>query len=405
MPVNLKHIPPPAARPNPPVWWVWALLLLLALVAGIGYALYSSHTPSGTNTQAFWEIALEIPSLIWLGLLVLRIVWFKGGEAMSDGWDKEREYRLDCEIRRGQRALQVLGVSLHSALRPVDDADGQAQWVAFLKGEQALKTQASWTSNQGTRHSRLPHAKDETAEQVLERVLRKITEDVAGMLSAFSADTPVTLLLEYESASGESMADAVWQSCLARSDILQPIARTEENGLAVVDSWLDSHNNTPSLLLVIAFQIAPEKSEGTAEAAVGLLFGNPDIQNSLLPLAILHRPEQTHQPDTESLHYALKQALNWGPVLPENVTCGWRVGVDNAWQEGIATGLMALSCPLNTGSDLHNIDSILGYPGPAAPWVAIACATAQSNSVGPQLIVSGEYSQSSSLWATLVSPV
>jgi len=70
----------------------------------------------------------------------------------------------------------------------------------------------------------------------------------------------------------------------------------------------------------------------------------------------------------------------------------------------IATGLLALKSPINIGQDLRDLNATLGYPGPAAPWVAIASATQGCGNGAAQLIVSGDNGMETPLWVTVVKP-
>ncbi|AHK18440.1 hypothetical protein BF17_03025 [Yersinia similis] len=401
MPVNLKLIPTAAMRPNQPKWWVWLLLLLAGLLGGTAYAILSSSTKPEINAETFWGTALALPALSWLTLLVLRMAWYKGNQAMANGWNKDREKTIQRETERGRRFLQVLGVSLHSALREPDDTNGQLQLNALQEKTQSLKTQASWLSDEGIRHSRLFRLDNETPEQLLARGLNKTLEELSLVLASVPADVSLALLVESNSCLSDSQIQAIWQQSWADSHIRQPVTRIEGSGLATLDQWLDQGINKKSLLLVVALQVAPEQPEGTAEAVVGLLLGNAWAQTELKSLASLHRPEQAHDMGTQDLHYAMGQSLDWVPVSAEAVTSGWLVGVDATYHGAIATGLKALSSPINIGQDLHDLGSTLGYPGPAAPWLAIACATGASK---PQLIMSGDGLSNTPLWATIVMP-
>jgi len=267
-----------------------------------------------------------------------------------------------------------------------------------------LKTQASWLSDEGLRHSRLVRNEAETREQLLSRVVNQTLDDISQLLVSVPADMPLAVLVENSSSVPDEQVQAIWQQSWTASSIRQPVTHLTGSGLTVVDQWLDQHINQPSLLLVLAFQVAPEQPEGTAEAIVGLLFGSAQAATDLAPLAMLHRPEQAHQTSVQDLHYAMHQCLDWVPVAAEEVTCGWLVGVDTAWHEAIATGLKALPSPINIGQDLQDLDKTLGYPGPAAPWLAIAAAAHGSGGGKPQLIVSGEGSINTPLWATVVMP-
>ncbi len=405
MPINLKQIPPLVPQPDLPKWWVWLLLLLSGFLTGTAWAILNNQGESAINAAEFWETALVFPALIWLILLTLRIVWYRGVQATAEGSNEVRERIYQQEIRRGRRSLAVLGVSMRSALREPNDKDGQMQRKALQEKTQALKTQASWQSDEGTRHSRLVRIDDETPEQLLSRELSNTLEEMSRVLASVPADMPLTLLVESNSRLSDNQTQTIWQRSWAATQIRQPVTYIEGRGLEVVDQWLDHNVNNPAMLLIVALQLAPEPVEGTAETVVSLLLrSHTQGADGLTPLATLHRPERMHGMSNQDFHYALERAFDWVPVHPEDVNEGWLVGVHVKWNQAIATGLMALSSPINTGQDLHNLDSSLGYPGPAAPWFAIACATEQMSNSAPQLIVSGEGLADRSLWVTLVTP-
>lgn len=404
MAVNLKLIQAPAIKPQPPVWWMWLLLLVVVLLAGTVGAILNSAAKPQFNANAFWETALGLPAVFWLVLLVLRITWYRGQLAIALSRDNEREKILRREILRGRRFLHVLGISLHTALREHTDSDGQRQRNALLKKTQILKTQPSWKSQEGIRHSRLARSEGETAEQTLIRVLKKTLEELSVVLASVPADVPLSLLMENNSSLQLRETDAIWQKCWADSHIRQCVTRIEGSGLNVVDQWLDHRSTERALLLVIAMQIVPEQPEGTAESVVGILLGNPNLVMPLAPLAYLHRPEQAHQTGIDDLHYALKQALYWGDLVSGDLKSGWSVGIKPEWHMAIATGLLASKTPINTGQDLRDLNATLGYPGPAAPWVAFASATQGCGDGAMQLIVSADNCKESPLWVTVMKP-
>ncbi|MDQ7880759.1 hypothetical protein [Atlantibacter hermannii] len=404
MAVNLKLIQAPAIKPQPPVWWMWLLLLGVMLLAGtVGTILNSTAKPQ-INANAFWETALGLPALFWLVLLIVRSTWYKGQLAIARSRDNEREKRLRREILRGRRFLHVLGISLHTGLREHADTDGQRQRNALLKKTQILKTQPSWKSQEGIRHSRLVRSEGETAEQTLTRVLNKTLEELSTALASVPADVPLSLLMESNTSLQQRETDAIWQKCWAESHIRQPVTRIEGFGLDVVDQWLDYRSTERAMLLVVAIQIVPDQPEGTAESVVGLLLGNPTLDIPLLPLAYLHRPEQAHLTGADDLQYAMQQALSWGELASDDLKSGWSVGIKPEWYMAIATGLLALKSPINPGQDLRDLNTTLGYAGPAAPWVAIASATQGCSDGAAQLIVSGDNCVDTPLWVTVMKP-
>ncbi|BCU59729.1 hypothetical protein KLVA_18880 [Klebsiella variicola] len=173
----------------------------------------------------------------------------------------------------------------------------------------------------------------------------------------------------------------------------------------MIDHWLDQPMTEPSLMLIVALQVAPKQVEGTAETVVSLLLASPQFAADLMPLARLHRPEQVKGISHEAFHYAFARAFDWAALPAEAVPAGWLVGIKMNYHQPIATGLIALSSPINIGRDFYNLDSSLGYPGVAAPWVAIAGAIVRCGDDKSQLIVSGDGFADQPLWATVITPL
>lgn len=96
--------------------------------------------------------------------------------------------------------------------------------------------------------------------------------------------------------------------------------------------------------------------------------------------------------------------MDWVPVAADKVKNGFLVGVNPAWHMAIASGLQAIQSPVNAGQDLHDLGNTLGYPGPAAPWVAITCAVESCLRSDSRLIVSGDNRENTPLWVTMVTP-
>ncbi|MFH7125928.1 hypothetical protein ACHWUR_00855 [Klebsiella pneumoniae] len=138
---------------------------------------------------------------------------------------------------------------------------------------------------------------------------------------------------------------------------------------------------------------------------VSLLLASPQVAADLMPLALLHRPEQVKGISHEAFHYAFARAFDWAALPAEAVPAGWLVGIKMNYHQPIATGLIALSSPINIGRDFYNLDSSLGYPGVAAPWVAIAGAIVRYGDDKSQLIVSGDGFADQPLWATVITPL
>jgi len=228
----------------------------------------------------FLGLALGTPFLGWCLLSFGRVLLYFGQQQVADGWDKAREEDLVHKIRRGRRVQQVLGVSLHTALREPETSSA-TQLTALLSGAEVLEAQPCRPDQAVSRHSRLTSAAHENPEQVLGRAFGQLLADLLPVLRRASADTQLAVLLEVDSALPKNVWQDLWRQAWSESGIRQPTVPVEGSGLAVLDQWLDQRIGDKASLLVVALQFAPQQAEGTAEAAVGLLFGNRLTQTVL----------------------------------------------------------------------------------------------------------------------------
>ncbi|MGP0016598.1 hypothetical protein [Pseudomonas sp.] len=406
MPVKLDKIPPLMAAPSAPSVWRWLLLLAVLLLSGLGLTLWLAGDAFTHQSNQFWLVALGVPFLIWCALSVVRVTAYLGDTGVADGWNEEREADLIQKMRRGRRSQQVLAVSLHTALRERGVENTEAQRDALQNGTKALNVQAVWqASEEGIRHSRLPHEQSELPDELLRRVLLQVLSEIGKVLETLAEDRPLALLLEMNSAVPESVLSELWQKAWSESGIRQTVTRLEGSGLAVVDAWLDERIHDQALLLVIAFQVAPSEAHGTAEAVVGLLFGNRLTQTMLEPMAYLHRPEQEFEPTSEGLLRATRQALDWVPVQASSIGRVWVVGADSTRMATITIALGETPMLLEHKQGLHDLGDFLGDPGCAAPWVAIAAAVESIRAEGkPNFIFSGDSTADLRLWCSVVMP-
>ncbi|MBD9642652.1 hypothetical protein IB231_03300 [Pantoea sp. PNT02] len=403
MAINFRQVPTALKQPELPRWWIWLLLLALFLVSGTAYQMSVNMENKAIDAEAFWEKALVIPAAIWLTLLVLRMVYYSCDIATVDKLNAKREKAIQQQVQLGQRYLNILDVSLHTALRFPDDQDGKKQWQAIQQKQQALKTQPSWQSERGIRHSRLNATADQSPEQILNQTMSATINQLSKTLASFPSDLPLHLLLENHIGMPDINFQKMWQQHFNDAHIQQAIEWLHGSGLQAIDEWLDHRSNKSSLLLVLAVNFSPIQLEGSAESLVYLLLANPGLPDSPKPLAQLHRPEQAYSVTEEDLNYAVQHAALWGDATTEQIKSGWLVGIHSSWQQRVAMALKALSLPLNIGQDLHDINSTLGYPGPAACWLTIACASSSLNE-GPQIMLSGTGLETEQLWATLIVP-
>ncbi|MGV8919993.1 MAG: hypothetical protein ACOH2R_19660 [Pseudomonas sp.] len=401
MAIRLDQVPAKALRPAPPRIWLWLGLLVVFLLAGAG-GMLAFGTPELRETPSnFWGLALGVPLLAWSVVGFGGALFYIGLQRAADGWDEAREEALVSNIRRGRRSQQVLSVSVFTGLREPGQPSA-AQLDALLERNKAQKAQATPLPGTSSGYSRLPFDLDEDPEDVLLRVLVQLLAELGQTLSQVPDDRPLALLLEVNSGLPEKVLRRLWQQAWNESGIRQSATPVDGSGLAALDHWLDHRITDQALLLVVAVQFAPQQPEGSAEAVVGMLLGNRLTQNTLPALAYVHRPEEQREPTTEALLRATDQALDWVQLDGNSIVRAWRSGVDTQHDVAVNTALGQM--PSTQG--LCNLDSVLGHPGAASPWLAIAAATQTiQRGAGPQIIFSGGSSGETGLWSTVLIPV
>ncbi|WP_460056007.1 hypothetical protein [Pseudomonas sp. S2_D06] len=402
MPIRLDKMPPLAQRPQRPRFLFWlGMLLLCCLLGTVGTLLFGDEALPERPSD-FWTLALGIPFLAWCVLGFGRVLLHVGEHGAADGWDDAREKDLSRKMRQGRRSQQVLGVSVQTALgEPADDPENQLD--ALLSGTTALKSQASRMDGSILRHCCLSDDADENPEAILLSVWAQTLADLAPTLAQLPDDQPLALLLDVDTGLPEQQWRRVWRQAWRESGIRQPATPVDGRGLALLDQWLDRRIGDRALLLVLAVQFAPQQPEGTAEAAVGLLFGNRLTKTTLPPIAYLHRPEQERKPTADDLLYATRQALDWVPLESTSIEQVWRVGIDGRRAAAIAGVLAEVPMSVNKPG-LCNLDAMLGHPGCASPWLAVAAgAQAIRRGAGPQFIFSGG-AVATGLWGTVLIP-
>lgn len=405
MSLRLDTVPALAPRPVRPRGWLWLVILplLLLLLGVVGTFVFGSQALR-QDPVSFWGLAVGGPLLGWCLLSFGRTLLYLGQQQVADGWDKARHEDLSKKVGRGRRVQQVLSASLYTALRASGE-QAAVQRSALLGGTRAIKAQPSRLGAGVLRHSRLPGVADDASEEGLLLVMEQVLCDLAQILMQLPDDTPLALLLEVDSALPENVLQRLWRQAWRESGIRQSTESVEGNGLGVVDRWLDYRIGDRAMLMVVAFQFAPPQPEGKGEAAVGLLFGNRLRQHSLRPMAYLHRPEQQRALTTDALLHAARQALDWVPLAAQSIEQAWRVGIDAQRDAALTTVLAEVPLATALGQGLCNADALLGDPGKASPWLAIAAATQNlQGGAGPQFIFSGGDGVDTGLWSTVLTP-
>jgi hypothetical protein len=398
MPVKLNLIPEPALRPKPPVRSRWLKGLAGILVTGALWAWFSGLP---VKSVELWLVSVGIPVLLWLAVAWCREMVYLLGQIQTNAWDKHREDAILQAVRRGRRTLQILYGTYITALSSPEERFRFPSAEAFFQHESALRAQTSWQGGGNTRHSRIIPT-DISPDVFLSQIFADLLPALAVSLGQYPDEQSVTVLFEADTSVSSQRVRDLWRDVWQKNGIRQQLEYIEGHGLTAIDRWLDNRIRENTLLLVVALQIAPENPDGSAEAVTALLLGNRLTQNTLTPFALLHRPEQS-VPDT--LAENITQAMDWGPVQPEDVHHLWRAGLSVSGQKAIAAlnGLSPLQgVDMNTAQ--YDIDTALGQAGCAAPWLAIAVATQAAVKMQEnQLIISGEQN-GTVMWSTVITP-
>ncbi|MTH48850.1 hypothetical protein [Intestinirhabdus alba] len=363
--------------------------------------LWACFSGLPVKSAKFWFFSVGIPALLWLVVASCREMFYLFGQAYANAWDRRREEAILKEVRRGRRALQILYGSFITAHSGPDNGFCYTLAEPLIQNQSAICAQISWQGASNIRHSRIIPP-DISPDLFLSQIFADLLPALAIPLGRYSDNQPVALLFEAESSVSSQRVRELWRDAWQKSGIRQQPEYIEGHGLAAIDYWLDNRIRENTLLLVVALQIAPENPDGTAEAVTTLLLGNRLTQNVLAPCALMHRPEQG---TANTLAENIAQAMDWGPVQPEEVHHLWRTGLSVTEQRAVTAlnGLLPLQ-GVDMNRAQYDLDTSLGQAGRVAPWLAIAAAAQTAvKTQENQLIISGEQN-GSAMWSTVITP-
>lgn len=402
MPVNLQSIPAPSLRPAPPRALRWLGALAGFIASGILLMRFLGKLVGETS---FWWFAIGIPLLFWVVLLGLRLTVYMMQQIHANAWDKRREQFVLQEVRRGRRALQVLAADCITA--HCDEEQFITVADALINNENKLYPQTSWEAESSVRHSRLPVTEDMSKETLISNSFDHLLSNLAEQFSSLPPDNPVAILFESSCSLPKERVQEIWMRAWRTREICQPFCFMSGHGLGVIDQWLDHRIKSSELLLVIAVQIGPKSSAMSAESVVSLLLGNRLTQKTLLPLALLHRPESS-LPQQIPLQAGLLQSADWALLPPDAIQHLWMTEIHpetDAYHSAIAVQGKPPLLNITEDSSVHDFNSFMGNPGTTGHWLAIAAAAqAISRHPLPHMVLSGEQ-DSDTVWSTVVSPV
>ena len=407
MPVNLKIIPPAAWRPNPIHFGYWfSALVVLVVVASIAGQAFDQQE-EGTN---FWILFPGSVMLIWFLVFFLRALFWLFQHTQADGWDRRRKETLLRETRRGRRALQILHVNVDL---PLPEEPVQTPVTLLMEGPSILISQTGRGREDYCLHTFFPtpfigQESNDSLEpeqqdlMVFQARLQKLLADVATALASLSPKQTLTVLFEVDTSILPRRFIPAWHESLEEAGIVQPIEYVDGHGAQFIDKWLDNRINDKSLLLIIAAQVAPEMRQGSTEAMVALLLGNRLTQDTIPPLAWLHRPERT---EPQSLDEGITQAANWVPLEAGQIKHLWLSGLT---LEETSAVIPVMAKPLLSGvpspAGRHNIDLIIGGAGYVSPWLAAAVAALAAQQTGSAQLAITADRDIGALWIQAITP-
>jgi len=404
MPVRFDNMALEAEPPQAPLLWRWLLILVLMLVSGLAAAFLYSTEPLQEQGMRFWGLFCGLPLLCWSMLVSGRVLLHIGQRNVADGWNQARAEDLQRRRSLGRRSLQLLASSGHSPLREQGVGTAPMQMQRLPDEGRLIRSQPCRLQQRPVRHSQLSGDSPDPELLLLER-LTCVLAELAEALGKLPADTPLAFLFETESGLPEGTLRKVWREAWRRSGIRQSMQPLQGSGLAAVDLWLDQRLDDRALLLVLAFQFAPKHPINTAEAVVGVLLGNHQTQVTLSPVAVLHRPQQSSEVTTEALTVAAGRALDWAKLGSESIEGLWQVGIASSTRATLSASLDELCMPDAAVGRLRDLDSALGHPGPASPWLAISLAAqAIRQGGGAQFIFTGSGPEDNGLWSVALTP-
>ena len=395
MPIDLKQLKPP--KPYPPrgpglrVWVVVWIVCVVVVEAAI-LLLWPHHQPA--RGAIFWLPVAGLPNVLFFAIYIVARAGYEGAYLHTMFYNDHRERRRRTLIDRGQEAVRVLDYSYRFAV-----ADGKLA-STIAERTPVLKAQPLRDGTATARHTRLPDDTDTTStDPLLAQVLQQVPVDRAGKLYAqllaplvrtigplLSVGlTPAVRLVVADPANpGDALKQL--QTVIGAMNLYLPDCKAvaAADGLMPVDAWLDAVEKRP--LLVVAVQLHDKPPEDSAEGGVALLFLRQTVAlpGAVTPRATLYRPVAV---PPQELAEGLALSMLWGRVTPSMLKCAWLTGFDAQEQTRVTQACRRAALdPLTKFEARRMPDTILGYAGRAASWLAVA-AVAEHGAEAPELIL------------------
>lgn len=394
MSYTLKHLPERYPRPKPLKHSRW--LIALAAMLSISVILMRIFGRYVQNLY-FWKFALGVPIALWSVLFASCLLLWALQDSKANAFDKQREQWILRETRRARRALQVLNATFitgHSAIAQKEIA------IAMQNNESIIVSQTDREGNESIRMSRVASSPQDTPKFVITNIFSQLIADLP--FAQFPDKVSLVIVFDISTSLSPANIRHYWDEAWQKNKITIPVEYGEGSGLSIIDRWLNTRIKDKAMLLIVGLQFNPSDSDNTAEAAVALLMGNRLTQETLSPLALLHRPDPS---PAEELESGMRMAAYNVPIKDGIVKHLWLSGMNDRQHAEVVIHQNKPPAQAVEGDAVINLDSTMGHGGAAAPWLAIAAAAEIAQQTqSPQMIICGDPTPDV-LWSTLVTPV
>lgn len=394
MSYSLKKLPECYPRPVPPKITRWIVILVMMLVISV---IFMRVFERYVDSKYFWLFAIGTPVALWSISFGFRMLVWSLQDSKANGFDRQREQWILRETRRARRALQILNTTFITAHK--NDAQ-ELVAVEMQNNLSIITSQVDWKGNESQRVSRFAVDPEETTTFLIARLFSELLADLP--VGQFPEKASLVVTLDISSSLPFVAVREIWDEVWQESGISCDVEYVASSGLGGVTHWLDHRIKDEAMLLIVGLQVDPAVSDNTAETGVALLLGNRLTQETLDPVALLHRPDPSPAGElSEGMRIAA-----YNVPIKENI-------VKNLWLAGI-TGEQrteVIGCqnahPVQSVDDeaVISLDTSMGHAGAAASWLAIAAATEIARQTqSPQMIICGDTTQNV-LWSTLITPI
>ncbi|GAB7523103.1 hypothetical protein PBS_20870 [Paraburkholderia sp. 2C] len=363
--------------------------------------------PAGSPTHGieFWGYVLGIPNLVFAVLLGLdrsayEVFWFRAHyrNQFRDKWVQEK-------VCAAQRPLQVLAIGYALPI-------GNPTLIAAIADGKTLpKPQAPRKGSSVIVHGRFEEANapvddpsnippvDVEVEDDLpldeRRSVAPLTLKIAKALEPLAVS--LHALTQYEPAYWPRVRvlAAGQEATLCESQVsdalriaglpeLACLAIPANDGLLIVDAWLDAQEQRPLLVVATAWHDV-NPPVGSTEGCVAILL-NPGfyrLPDAVKVMGALHRPVA----ELATLSDLFANAMMWGKVTGPEIKHAWITRLPTEQDNTLLAGLHEASLSeVESQEARHRPDRIIGDAGAVNGWLSIAAAI-ESAEHGPHLIV------------------